>query len=55
MARFFKYKSTDDLIQDAHELGGEIQTSEDFSTLFEPLEIRGQTLKNRLAIQPMEG
>ena len=55
MARYYKYKSTDDLVQDAQELGHEIHVSDDFSSLFQPLEIRGKKLKNRLAIQPMEG
>ncbi|MBD3673371.1 MAG: NADH:flavin oxidoreductase [Planctomycetaceae bacterium] len=55
MARYYKYKTPEDLIQDAVELGDEIELSEDFSALFESLEIRGRTLKNRLAIQPMEG
>ena len=55
MARYYKYKSTDDLVQDTQELGHEIHVSDDFSSLFQPLEIRGKKLKNRLAIQPMEG
>ena len=55
MARYFKYKTADDLVEDASQLGGEIHVREDFSALFQPLEIRGRTLKNRLAIQPMEG
>lgn len=55
MARYFKYKTPDDLERDAKTLGDDISLSDDFSTLFESIEIRGRSLKNRLAIQPMEG
>ncbi|WP_166820299.1 oxidoreductase [Thalassoroseus pseudoceratinae] len=55
MARYFKYKSLDDLAQDATRLGEPLALSEDFSVLFQPLEIGHRTVGNRLAIQPMEG
>jgi len=55
MARYFKYKTLDDLLQDAQDMGESLTAEEDLSPLFEPLEIRGKLLKNRLAVQPMEG
>ncbi len=55
MARFFKYKSSADLVADAKKLGVELNLSEDLSTLFQPIEIAGRMVGNRLAVQPMEG
>ena len=37
MAKYYKYKSGDDLIADANRLGHSIQLSEDYSALFQPL------------------
>lgn len=55
MARYFKYKSTDDLAAAAERLGGAIALSDNFAPLFEPVSIGRLTAGNRLAIQPMEG
>ncbi len=55
MARFYKYKSADDLVADAKQLGHSISASEDFDPLFEPIQFGDLTSENRLAIQPMEG
>jgi len=55
MARFYKYKTPDDLRDDARRLGGEIALSDDFSVLFQPVRIGPLTAGNRLAVQPMEG
>ena len=55
MARYFKYKSVDDLKADAAELGQELTLSDDFSCLFEPVKIGNLQAGSRLAIQPMEG
>ena len=55
MARYFKYKSLGDLAQEATELGQSLDLSDDFSVLFQPLQIGNRTVGNRLAIQPMEG
>lgn len=54
MARYYKYKSADDLISDARELGAELSVAAP-STLLEPLMIGSRTVGNRLCIQPMEG
>ncbi len=55
MARYFRYKSSQDVVEDAARLGLGIEMSEDFSCLFEPVTFGTLTAGNRLAIQPMEG
>jgi len=55
MARFYKYRSLDDLAGDALRLGLELPLSEDFGVLFEPVEFGSCRAGNRFAIQPMEG
>ncbi|MBC8117452.1 MAG: NADH:flavin oxidoreductase, partial [Candidatus Saccharimonas sp.] len=55
MARYFKYKSTDELVAEATALGSSLPVSSDFSVLFEPVRIGSLTVGNRLCIQPMEG
>jgi NADPH2 dehydrogenase len=55
MARFFKYKSSADLVADAKKLGVDLKLSEDHSPLFQPIAVAGRTVGNRLAVQPMEG
>jgi NADPH2 dehydrogenase len=55
MARYYKYKSPDDVISDAATLGHHIAMSDDFSVLFEPVEIGSLRAGNRLTVQPMEG
>lgn len=55
MARYFKYKTSDDLRSDAAALGQTIELSEDLSPLFRPISVGGRTVGNRLCVQPMEG
>jgi NADPH2 dehydrogenase len=55
MARYFKFKSADELIAEAAALGHELTLSADLSPLFQPISIGNLTAGNRLVIQPMEG
>jgi len=55
MARYFKYKTPDDLVADAARLGHALAVSHDFSALFQPVDIGTRRAGNRLAVQPMEG
>ena len=55
MARYFKFKSAEELQAEARLLGSELPISNDFSPLFEPLPIGRLTVGNRFCIQPMEG
>lgn len=55
MARYYKYKTPDDVIADAESLGDSLSMSDDFSVLFEPVSVGDKTAGNRLCIQPMEG
>ncbi len=55
MARYFKYKSPNDVASDAARLGQKLALSSDFSPLFQPITIGSHRVGNRLAIQPMEG
>ena len=55
MARYFKYKSSEELVADAVGLGSTLSLSSDFSPLFEPCQLGALTLGNRLCVQPMEG
>src|SRR5689334_5689712 len=55
MARYFKYKTPEDLTTDAAELGGSLAVSHDLSPLFQPVAIGNRTVANRLLVQPMEG
>jgi 2,4-dienoyl-CoA reductase-like NADH-dependent reductase (Old Yellow Enzyme family) len=55
MARFFKYKSLDDLRADVDKRGLDIAFRSDFSPLGEPIAIGPVRAGNRLAIHPMEG
>ena len=55
MARYFKYKSPDDVVADARALGHELAMSGDFSVLFQPVNIGPHQAANRLCVQPMEG
>ncbi len=51
VSRYFKYKSSQSLRDDARRLGLE----NDLSPLRTALRVSGRTVGNRLAIQPMEG
>lgn len=55
MARFFKFKTAEELSAEAEKLGGRLPTSSDFSPLFTPVKIGTLTASNRFCIQPMEG
>src|SRR5215472_12425501 len=55
MARYFKYRSADDVVGDAAALGQELAFSADLSPLFRPASIGQRTAGNRLVVQPMEG
>jgi len=55
MARYFKYKSPDELAADAARLGHSFSLSDRFAVLFQPMTIGTKQCGNRLAIQPMEG
>jgi NADPH2 dehydrogenase len=55
MARFFKYKSTDEIVAENTKLGTNLRFSEDLTILNQPLKIGNRTVGNRWCIQPMEG
>lgn len=55
MARYFKYKSPVDLVAEATALGQTLAVTDDFSALFQPIQIGTLTVGGRLAIHPMEG
>ena len=57
MPKWFDYKTSDDLLAAARELGvaDVVETDTDYSRLLEPIVIGGRRVGNRLAIHPMEG
>ncbi|MCW8130282.1 MAG: NADH:flavin oxidoreductase [Planctomycetota bacterium] len=57
MSNWFQYPTTESLIAGAKELGVDdvVATDSDVAPLFEPVQIGGRTVGNRLAIHPMEG
>src|SRR5437016_431039 len=55
MARYFKFKTPDDLASFARPQGLEIELSNQFEVLAAPIEIAGRRVGNRVAYQPMEG
>jgi NADPH2 dehydrogenase len=55
VSRYFKYKTGEELLIDARALELDIHLTKDLSPLFQPIEIGGRRVGNRLAIQPMEG
>lgn len=55
MARFFKYKSAEELQAEAKGFGSQLLTTDDMSALFQPTTIGPLSVGNRLCIQPMEG
>jgi NADPH2 dehydrogenase len=55
MARYFKYKTPEELAADAAGLGLPISISNDLAPLFQPLQIGSHCAGNRLVVQPMEG
>lgn len=55
MARFFKYKSLEDLLAENGRLGIDLRASDDLSPLFTPIAVGPRTVGNRWCIHPMEG
>ena len=55
MARYFRYKSPEEVVADADSLGESLAMSDDLSPLFQPLAIGHLKVGGRLAIHPMEG
>lgn len=55
MARYFKYKSTSDVVADAKSLGHDLRCQDDLSPLFQSITVGQRTVGNRLCVQPMEG
>ncbi len=55
MARYFKYKSPEDLVAEARTFGHDLGLRTDLAPLFQPIAVGGRTVGNRLCIQPMEG
>jgi 2,4-dienoyl-CoA reductase-like NADH-dependent reductase (Old Yellow Enzyme family) len=55
VARFFKYKSIDDLLAENARLGIDLRSSDDLSVYEQPVRIANRTVGNRWCIHPMEG
>ncbi|MEC9008787.1 MAG: NADH:flavin oxidoreductase [Planctomycetota bacterium] len=55
MARYYKYRSPEELEAGARSLGLDIPTSQDLSVLLSPCQVGDRTAKNRMVVQPMEG
>jgi 2,4-dienoyl-CoA reductase-like NADH-dependent reductase (Old Yellow Enzyme family) len=51
----FKYKTKDDLIKKAKELGLDLPYNDDITPLLQPYQLAGFSVSNRLVVQPMEG
>jgi 2,4-dienoyl-CoA reductase (NADPH2) len=55
MHQRFRFKTSEDLISKAKQLGFDLPFSNDISSLLKPLKLGDHELPNRLVIQPMEG
>ena len=55
MARYFKFRSVDEIAAESQRLGLDLRFSDDFSPLFRPVQIGPLRAGNSLCIQPMEG
>ena len=55
MAKFFKYRTVEDLVRENERLGIRLQFSEDLAPLFRPVQVGKLQVGNALCIQPMEG
>lgn len=55
MARFFKYRSSDDLLAENRRLDIDLRLTDDLTPLFQPQAIGSKRVGNRFCIQPMEG
>jgi len=51
----FRYKSKDELLQKAHELGLVLPFRDDITPLFQPSMVENILVPNRFVVQPMEG
>jgi len=51
----FNFRSSEELLAKASDLGVEIPFQQDLSPLFEEISLRSKKIVNRLAVQPMEG
>ncbi|MBK7625751.1 MAG: hypothetical protein IPJ16_00870 [Bacteroidales bacterium] len=51
----FRFKTKDELLNKALDLGLELPFSDEISPLLQPVEIEGFIVPNRLVVQPMEG
>jgi 2,4-dienoyl-CoA reductase (NADPH2) len=51
----FKFRSKEELLLKAKDLGLELPFSEDITPLFSPIKVNNFSIKNRLVVQPMEG
>jgi 2,4-dienoyl-CoA reductase-like NADH-dependent reductase (Old Yellow Enzyme family) len=51
----FRFKSKEELINKAKQLGFDLPFDEDISSLLTPVTIEGHTISNRIVVQPMEG
>jgi len=51
----FKYRTKDELLQKAKELNLDLPYSDDITPLFQPYNLAGFSIANRLVVQPMEG
>lgn len=55
MARYFKFRSGDDLLAEARRLGLDLRFSDDLGCLFRPVTVGPLRAGNALCVQPMEG
>lgn len=55
MARYFRYRSLDELQADSQRLGLDLRFTDDLAPLFQPVAIGPLTCGNSMCIQPMEG
>jgi len=55
VSRYFKYKSSQSLRDDARRIGLNVELEDDLAPLRTATRVGGRTVGNRLAIQPMEG
>jgi NADPH2 dehydrogenase len=55
MARYFKYKSAQDLVAENTRMGVDLRFQDDLAPLNQPLQIGDRTVGNRWCIHPMEG
>src|SRR3954454_2370439 len=54
VSRYFRYKSSQSLLDDARRMGLAIELDEDLSPLRSSIQVASRRVGNRLTIQPME-